>query len=80
MLRKASHSVSHSDVTILKFLIISEQGVLHFSFALRPANYVAGPANKASEAPDGFLTLHKRLGKENGICHPSAGQESLGHN
>lgn len=28
---------------ILKFLIISEQNILHFHFALRPENYVASP-------------------------------------
>lgn len=35
-------SVSCPAVTILKFLMIFEQSVLHLHFALRFANYVAG--------------------------------------
>lgn len=31
-------------VALLKFLIILKQGVLHFYFALHPANYAPGPA------------------------------------
>lgn len=40
----APHLVSCSAVSVLKFLIIFEQGALQFPFALGSANYVAGPA------------------------------------
>lgn len=42
-LRSVPHLVNAA-VVVLKFLIIFEQGYLHFHFAWRPTNYVAGSA------------------------------------
>lgn len=42
-LRRALPSVGCSAVAILQFFIIFEQRMLHFHFALTPANYVADP-------------------------------------
>ena len=49
-------------VAILKFLVTFEQGVLHFHFALSPANYAACPGRedmRNQEGPESleFLTL-----------------------
>lgn len=43
LLGRTPHLVLCSAAAVLKFLIIFEQGILHFHFALDPANYVARP-------------------------------------
>lgn len=54
---------------------VLKQEALHCRLALGPTHYVAGPANKALEAPDSFLIPHKRFRKENGICRSFAERE-----
>lgn len=45
VLRMASYLAKCSTVTILKFILIFEQGILHFSLALGPTNYTASSAS-----------------------------------